>query len=231
MAETGYVALILALAACIFSITAYIFGLRTSRTRMVDYAGKGAIAAAALFSLSVVVLIIALISHQFQIEYVALYTSTDMTLPYLVSALWAGNAGSLFFWGWIISLCAAIIVIRKRKRGQELVPHAALIVIIVQSFFLGLLIFALNPFHKLDFLPTEGLGLNPLLENPGMIFHVVPSKWKKIKAQRPANTGGCVRLYPKDMRLLVAQIKCLIEKGEPKVGRVVTKGPQKEAPE
>jgi len=171
MAETGYVALILALAACIFSITAYIFGLRTSRPRMVGYAGKGAIAAAALFSLSAVVLIIALISHQFQIEYVALYTSTDMTLPYLVSALWAGNAGSLFFWGWIISLCAAIIVIRKRKKGQELVPHAALIVIIVQAFFLGLLIFALNPFHKLDFLPPEGLGLNPLLENPGMIFH------------------------------------------------------------
>jgi cytochrome c-type biogenesis protein CcmF len=34
-----------------------------------------------------------------------------------------------------------------------------------------LLIFAQNPFHKLDFVPVEGTGLNPLLENPGMIFH------------------------------------------------------------
>jgi len=171
MAEAGYAALILALVACIFSIAAYIFSLRTGRPKLADYAGWGAISAAVLFTVSVIILVIALTSHQFQIEYVAQYTSTDMTLPYLVSALWAGNAGSLFFWGWVISLCAAIIVVRKRKQRQELIPHAALIVIIVQAFFLGLLIFALNPFFKLDFVPADGIGLNPLLENPGMIFH------------------------------------------------------------
>lgn len=177
MAEIGFIALVLAFAACIYSIAAYIFGLRGNRQRLVSSARNGVIAAAALFSVSVVVLLIALISHQFQIEYVASYTSTDMTLPYLISALWAGNAGSLLFWGWIVSLAAAIVILRKRKQGQELVPCAAIVVMLVQAFFLLLLLFAQNPFsmgmvfHKLDFIPVDGVGLNPLLENPGMIFH------------------------------------------------------------
>ena len=171
MAEMGYIALILAFIACILSIAAYVFGLRSKRPDIVGYAGKGAIAAGVFFTVSIITMIAALVSHNFQIEYVAQYTSTDMALPYLVSTLWAGNAGSLFFWGWIISLAAAAVVIIKQKQGQELVPYAALIVVTVQAFFLALLIFTQNPFNKLSFIPVDGNGLNPLLENPGMIFH------------------------------------------------------------
>ncbi|MFC1847071.1 heme lyase CcmF/NrfE family subunit, partial [Chloroflexota bacterium] len=171
MATTGYVFLVLALAACIYSIAAYIFGLRTNRPQLAQSARPVALAATALFSASVIVLLIALISHNFEIEYVKNYTSTDMTLPYLISALWAGNAGSLLFWGWIVSLCAAVVVLRRKKQGQELVPYATIIVLAVQAFFLLLLIFTQNPFVRLDPVPVEGVGLNPLLENPGMIIH------------------------------------------------------------
>lgn len=171
MAEIGYIALVLAFVACLYSITAYIFGSRNSHPKLINSAKRSVLAAAVLFTVSAATLIIALISHQFQIEYVASYTSSDMTLPYLISALWAGNAGSLLFWGWIISLCAAAVVLKKRKQGQELVPYASIIIMAVQAFFLMLLIFAKNPFHKLDIIPIEGTGLNPLLENPGMILH------------------------------------------------------------
>ncbi len=171
MAEIGYISLVLAFVACLYSIAAYIFGSRTNRPGVIGSANKSVLAAAVLFTISAVTLLIALINHQFQIEYVASYTSTYMTLPYLISALWAGSAGSLLFWGWIISLSAAVVVLRKRKQGWKLVPYASMIVMAVQAFFLLLLIVAQNPFHKLDFLPAEGIGLNPLLENPGMIFH------------------------------------------------------------
>ncbi|MFH1662492.1 MAG: heme lyase CcmF/NrfE family subunit [Chloroflexota bacterium] len=171
MAEIGYISLILAFVACLYSIAAYIFTSRGNHPRVLGSAKGSVLASAVLFTISTATLVIALINHQFQIEYVAQYTSSDMTLPYLISALWAGNAGSLFFWGWIISLSAAVVVLRKRRRGQELVPYASMIVMAVQAFFLLLLIFAQNPFHKLDFVPVEGIGLNPLLENPGMIFH------------------------------------------------------------
>jgi len=182
MAEIGYIALVLAFVACLYSIAAYIFGSRSSRPRVLDSAKRSVLAAAALFTVSAVTLIIALINHNFEIFSVWHYTSTDLGLPYLISALWAGNAGSLLFWGWIISLSAAVVVIRKRKQGRELVPYALTIIMAVQAFFLILLIFAQNPFALfenvrpdlvplLGTVPTEGFGINPLLENPGMIFH------------------------------------------------------------
>jgi cytochrome c-type biogenesis protein CcmF len=171
MAEIGYITLVLAFVACLYSIAAYLFGSHGSHPSVVSSAKKSVLAAALLFTVSAITLIIALASHQFQIEYVASYTSTDMTLPYLISALWAGNAGSLLLWGWIISLSAVFVVLRKREQGRELVSYALIVIMAVQAFFLILLIFTQNPFHKLDFVPVEGTGLNPLLENPGMIFH------------------------------------------------------------
>ena len=171
MAEIGYISLIIALLASIYSIGAIIFGSRTNRPNIISGANKSILISTVLFTISAVILIIALVSHQFQIEYVASYSSSDMTLPYLISALWAGNAGSLLFWGWIISISATVVILRKRRQGQELVPYATVIIMAVQSFFLLLLIFAQNPFANLDFVPTDGSGLNPLLENPGMIFH------------------------------------------------------------
>ena len=70
MATTGFVFLVLALAACVYSIAAYIFGLRTNRPQLTKSARQAVLAAAGLFSASTIVLLIALISHNFEIQYV-----------------------------------------------------------------------------------------------------------------------------------------------------------------
>ena len=64
-----------------------------------------------------------------------------------------------------------VMVLQKRDIGKELMPYAASIIMVTQAFFLILLLFVANPFHKLSFIPADGRGLNPLLENPGMLFH------------------------------------------------------------
>lgn len=182
MAEIGYISLVIAFVACFYSIAAYIFGSRGDHPRVLNSARGSVLAAAILFTVSAVTLIVALINHNYEIFSVWRYTSTNLGLPYLISALWAGNAGSLLFWGWIISLSAVLVVFRKRRQGQELIPYASAIIMAVQAFFLLLLIFAQNPFALfenvrpdlvplLGTVPTEGFGLDPLLENPGMIFH------------------------------------------------------------
>ncbi|MBA7474876.1 Cytochrome c-type biogenesis protein CcmF [subsurface metagenome] len=171
MAEIGYIALALAFGACIYSIIAFIFGARGEHPRLLASARRSILAVSVLVTISVAVLLAALVTHNFQIEYVALYTSSDLSLPYLISALWAGNAGSLLFWGWLLSLFAAVVVLKKQAQGSKLVPYASAVIMVIQAFFLLLLLFAQNPFHKLPFVPAEGIGLNPLLENPGMIIH------------------------------------------------------------
>lgn len=171
MADIGYIALFLALVASIYSAIAFVFGVRGSQPTLIESAKKSLLAVCGLVSISVAALVYALVTHDFQIEYVASYTDRSLSLVYLLSALWAGNDGSLLFWAWLLSLCAVVVILRKRDIGKELVPYASSIIMLTQAFFLVLLLFVANPFHKLSFVPAEGRGLNPLLENPGMLFH------------------------------------------------------------
>ena len=171
MADIGYIALSLALVAAIYSAITFVFGARRRHPQLINSARNSLLAVCGLVSISVALLIYALVSHDFQIEYVALYTSHDLSWPYLISALWAGNDGSLLFWGWLLSILATVVVLQKRDTDKELVPYASSIIMLTEAFFLILLLSASNPFYKLPFVPTEGMGGNPLLENPGMIIH------------------------------------------------------------
>ncbi len=171
MAEIGYIALLLALVAAIYSAIAFIFGAKKRHPALVDSARNSILAVCGLLSVSVAALVYALVTHDFQIEYVASYTSSDLPLTYLLSALWAGNDGSLLFWAWLLSIFAAVVVLQKRDIGKELVPYASSVIMATQTFFLILLLWVANPFQKLSFIPADGRGLNPLLENPGMIIH------------------------------------------------------------
>ena len=171
MADIGYIALLLALVASIYSAVAFVFGVRGKRLALIESARNSLLAVFGLVSISVGILAYALLTHNFQIEYVASYTSRDLPLPYLLSALWAGNAGSLLFWAWFLSIFAAVVVLQKRDTGKRLVPYASVVIILTEAFFLILVLLVSNPFHKLPFVPAQGMGLNPLLENPGMIAH------------------------------------------------------------
>jgi cytochrome c-type biogenesis protein CcmF len=171
MADIGYIALLLALVASIYASFAFIFGARGRHPALVDSARNSLLAVFGLVSVSVGALLYALVTHDFQIEYVANYTSSDLSSAYLISALWAGNDGSLLFWAWLLSLFATVVLLQKRDIGKELVPYAGVVIMATQAFFLSLLLWVANPFQKLSFVPAEGSGLNPLLENPGMIIH------------------------------------------------------------
>ncbi len=171
MADVGYIALLLALGASIYSALAFVFGLRRGYPELAASARNGIFVVFGLVSLAAVALIYALLTRDFRVEYVASYTSRDLSLIYTLSTFWAGNAGSLLLWGWLLSLFAIVVVIRNRGRNRELVSYASSIIMATEAFFLILMIFLTNPFKKLPFAPTDGMGLNPLLENPGMIFH------------------------------------------------------------
>jgi cytochrome c-type biogenesis protein CcmF len=171
MAEIGYATLVLALIISVYSAGAFAVGARGRHPRLVTSARNGLLAVTGLLTISVSMLLYAILSHNFQLEYVASYTSRDTKLAYLLSALWAGNDGSLLFWAWLLSLLAAVVILQKRDWNRELLPYASMIIMATQAFFLILLVFITSPFQKLGFVPADGMGLNPMLENPGMLFH------------------------------------------------------------
>lgn len=64
-----------------------------------------------------------LISHDFNIEYVAAYTSRNLPSGYIFSALWAGQKGSLLFWALVLSLFAALAQLLTPRRYAPLLPY------------------------------------------------------------------------------------------------------------
>lgn len=169
MASIGSIALVLALIASVYSAIAHAISGR-HRTATVS-ARISLLSVCGLVSISTFILLLALVTHNFRLEYVASYTSRSLPLPYLISALWAGNDGSLLFWAWLLAVFAAIAMLPRRSTGGELVPYASAIVMAVEAFFLILILATSNPFSELPAVPADGRGLNPLLENIGMILH------------------------------------------------------------
>jgi cytochrome c-type biogenesis protein CcmF len=112
-----------------------------------------------------------LIAHDFNIEYVAAYTSRNLPSYYIFSAFWAGQKGSLLFWAVVLSLFAAAAQFLTSRRYSHLMPYVAGVTSAVIVFFVSVMLFAANPFERLGFTPADGRGLNPQLQNVGMIIH------------------------------------------------------------
>src|SRR6476619_5955872 len=112
-----------------------------------------------------------LISHDFNIEYVAGYTSRNLPSYYIFSALWAGQKGSLLFWAVVLSLFASAAQYLTPRRFAYLMPYVAGVTSAVVTFFVSVMLFAANPFERLGFTPADGRGLNPQLQNVGMVIH------------------------------------------------------------
>src|SRR3954447_9817252 len=112
-----------------------------------------------------------LISHDFNIEYVAAYTSRNLPPYFIVSAFWAGQKGSLLFWAVVLSLFASLAQLLTPRRYAELMPYVAGVTSAVVAFFVSVMVFGSSPFERLPFTPADGRGLNPQLQNVGMVIH------------------------------------------------------------
>lgn len=113
----------------------------------------------------------ALFARDFSILYVAQYSNKSLSWFYTAAAFWAGQAGSLLFWGWLLVIFALVVLLQNKKRNPQLLPYTMAVINLVIFFFLYLLVFKSNPFERNIFVPADGHGLNPLLQNPEMIFH------------------------------------------------------------
>jgi cytochrome c-type biogenesis protein CcmF len=127
----------------------------------------GAFGAAAIASL---VLVVALVRHDFSFTYVADFTSTQLPLLYRVSAFWGGQEGSLLLWLLVLTGFAAAAVVLDRRAGRELLAWVVPVLGLVIAFFAFLLVGVSSPFET-QVAPVEGRGLNPSLQNPYMAAH------------------------------------------------------------
>ena len=171
MIDIGYFSLCLALVAAAYSIVASAVGAKRQHLALIRSGENSALAVCGLLSVSVLTLWYALIEHDFQIQYVAENSNRAMPLLYVVAALWGGQNGSLLFWGWLLSIYSAALVLVNRFRYRLLMPYAVATLAATSFFFSLLSLFAADPFKRLLLTPEDGHGLNPLLQHPIMVIH------------------------------------------------------------
>lgn len=190
MFDIGHYILILALAAALYAVCISVMGARKDREDLIRSGERALFGVTILLTLAILTLLNGIISHDFHNEYVAGYSNRAMPAFYVVTSLWGGQKGSLLFWGWILSLYAALTVYLNRHKNRELMPYVTAVLMAGASFFILLNLFVSQPFEKLwllgngqviaalsqpagatPFAPPDGRGLNPLLQHPAMAIH------------------------------------------------------------
>src|SRR5690554_1069353 len=107
----------------------------------------------------------ALITGQFQFQYVYNQTNLSLAAVYRISALWAGQEGSYLFWA-LFGAIIGLILLRRGKKNPVLMA-----VYTGAQVFLLLFLLLDSPFKLMDYVPVDGAGLNPLLLDPWMVIH------------------------------------------------------------
>jgi len=167
----GYYLLLLAFIASAYTIWAGASGIKLNRKSLIKNAQIAIYGQCAFVTLSILLLAYAFVTRDFSIEYVADYSDRSLPLIYTLSAVYAGQDGSLLFWTWLLTAFNALFIFVNRKSDDEFKPYVFTVHSAVTFSFLILAIYTSNPFKKLSPVPPDGFGLNPLLQNPEMIFH------------------------------------------------------------
>src|SRR5712692_3427974 len=172
MASLGSFMLLAAFVACSYAATVSVVGARRGSRRLIE-SGIGAFyLVAALMTAASAVMINAFLTNDYTIKYVVHYSDSVQPVFYKITSYWGGLDGSIMFWVFLLSVFGAIAVYVNRERHRELIPYVVATISVVQMFFLYLMVAHKNPFTTyLSNAPTEGQGLNPLLQNFYMAIH------------------------------------------------------------
>ena len=172
MPTLGSYTLLAAFVACAYAIAASVAGARQRSLRLVE-SGIGAFyVVTALMTLASSIILHAFVTENYSIRYVNQYSDSVQPLFYKLTSYWGGLDGSIMFWVFLLSVFGTIAVKTNRTRQRELIPYVVAVISAVQLFFLFVMIVHKDPFATyLTEVPSDGRGLNPLLQNPYMAIH------------------------------------------------------------
>jgi cytochrome c-type biogenesis protein CcmF len=155
----------------LYAVSMAFLGVRLGRQEMIRSAERATYGVFGLLSIAMLAMLYALLSHDFQLQYVAHVSNRAMPTFYVVAALWGGQEGSMLLWLWILALYSTIVVAQHRVRSRVLMPYVIATLMLTALLFLTMLIAAEDPFRRLPQAPRDGHGLNPLLQHPLMVIH------------------------------------------------------------
>ena len=98
-------------------------------------------------------------------------SNTQLPIQYRVAGAWGGHEGSLLLWTLMLGAWMTAVSLFSRHLPEEMAARVLGVMGLVSAGFLAFMLFTSNPFDRLLPAPEDGRDLNPLLQDPGMVFH------------------------------------------------------------
>lgn len=170
-AELGHFCLILAFSITIVQTIIPLIGAQKGWTSWMAIGTRAAILQFLFIFVSYLMLTQAFVNSDFSLRLVTANSHSDKPMIYKISGVWGNHEGSMLLWVMILSFYGLLVAMFGKNLPERLRARVLAIQGLIGVAFLAFLIFASNPFERLEFAPLNGQGLNPLLQDPGLAFH------------------------------------------------------------
>src|SRR3984893_10376985 len=171
LAELGAGFLLTALVLAIFSASVAAYSGWRQDALLAQVARRAYYAMGVAILGAATVLLVALLSHDFTIAYVTEHTDLSLPGSLLAAACYGAQEGSLLYWAPLLTAIGAVGLATAPALGALISAYANGLLAATTCFFLVVLVFVSPPFDTLAITPANGLGLNPVLRDGGMLIH------------------------------------------------------------
>ncbi|MFL5137266.1 MAG: heme lyase CcmF/NrfE family subunit, partial [Microvirga sp.] len=113
----------------------------------------------------------AFVTNDFSVAYVAAHSNSKLPLEYRVSAVWGGHEGSLLLWTLMLGVWMTAVTLFSGHLAEDMTARVLGVMGLISAGFLAFMLFTSNPFDRQLPPVPDGQDLNPLLQDPGMVFH------------------------------------------------------------
>lgn len=171
MPELGQFSLILAFFFAIIQGTLPLVGVWKNNATLSSFAVPAARAQSFFIALAFVCLGYSFYVNDFSVLYVASNSNSHLPLVYRLAAVWGGHEGSMLLWVTILAVWTMAVTMFAKGLPRSFRIRLIAVMGLVSVGFLAFVIFTSNPFERLIPAALDGRDLNPLLQDPGMVFH------------------------------------------------------------
>jgi cytochrome c-type biogenesis protein CcmF len=169
--ELGHFALILALCVAAVQGTLPIAGAARGQAAWMALARPAALAQFGLVAIAFGCLAQAFLGNDFSVAYVVANSNTRLPAAYRFAGIWGGHEGSILLWAFILAAWSVGVAAFSRHLPERMVARVLGVMGLLSVGFLVFILFSSNPFERILPAALDGRDLNPLLQDPGMVFH------------------------------------------------------------
>ena len=171
IAEFGHIALIAALLVAGLQAGLPLWGASRNNIRFMQFGDRAALIQFGLILIAFMALTAVFLTSDFSVKLAATHSHTAKPLIYKISGVWGNHEGSMLLWMLMLALFGALVPIFGKNLPMTLKARAIGVQGLLGIGFLAFILFTSNPFERLNPVPLDGLGLNPLLQDPGLALH------------------------------------------------------------